>query len=220
MAETACLEWAKSIDNLLSDTEGLKLFRQFLAQECVTHPLDFYLACVGLRKSSASNQDLERLRLFLKSLYRKYLRKNSDSFVPLSDEIRRILECEINSISLSWSTAVEKAQEEVRSLLSNSLYQQFLKSDIYVQHLQKFFPQNDSNDLCNDGAPAATAQLLPTLHEDSEFASSDGGRKEKPRTKPPNPYFISYYTTVSTVDSERQSMGSDADFHSLTDSSM
>jgi axin 1 len=64
----SCLRWARNLSSLLSDPEGVNLFRSYLAQEVPTHanPLDFWFACEGLRKQT----DPERIAQFVKVIFR------------------------------------------------------------------------------------------------------------------------------------------------------
>lgn len=56
-----CFDWANSLKNLLSDSEGLDLFQNFLDQEqCPLHSLQFWFACRGFGMQNEQGQpDIE-----------------------------------------------------------------------------------------------------------------------------------------------------------------
>lgn len=64
----ACLRWAKSLYNLLEDTDGVDLFKKYLQSEGRLHAdaLDFWFACEGLRKMS----EPERVQQLIKVIYK------------------------------------------------------------------------------------------------------------------------------------------------------
>lgn len=64
----ACLKWANSLHSLLQDPDGVKLFHQYLESEGQHHAdtLDFWFACEGLRKQTAT----EKIHQLVKVIYR------------------------------------------------------------------------------------------------------------------------------------------------------
>ena len=63
------LRWARNLNSLLEDPEGVRLFRRYLAQEGPSHadPLEFWFACNGLKNQ---HPDPEKTTQLVKVIFR------------------------------------------------------------------------------------------------------------------------------------------------------
>ena len=163
------LKWAESIHFLLEDSDGIKLFNQFLEQEQCSNQLSFYFACRGFKlvppddKVKATN--LARL------IYRKYIKGEALKLLPdtkreIADKIKQdvvdqhLLDC---------------AQTEVYNSMQTDTYPLFLKSDLYVQYIQNGgeSPKTTSNTSSGSNSVLPVVGPLPTLQEGEELRHED-----------------------------------------------
>lgn len=63
-----CLQWSRSLRNLLEDRKGLELFEKFLQQEGHLYTLSFWFACEGLK----DERDPDKLQTVTRALFRRY----------------------------------------------------------------------------------------------------------------------------------------------------
>ncbi|XP_057665598.1 axin-1 isoform X1 [Diorhabda carinulata] len=164
----ACLKWANSLQSLLQDPDGVRLFHIYLESEGQHHAdaLDFWFACEGLRKHTAR----EKIQQLVKVIYKKFFVKSA---LPLDDELRKEIGKNIKSSQCLEPpvTLFDKAQAIVKQSIDKTTYPNFLKSDMYLQYLENV--QNlssSSSDFGNDYSNLANGpDPLPTLHEDMEL---------------------------------------------------
>lgn len=170
------MRWAQSLHHLLEDSDGVELFRTFLIQEGQLDTLDFWFACEGLKKQS----DQERVIQLVKVIYRKYLQKSQ---FAIPDDLRKEVNRRVKEgKELLHSGVFDAVQAAVEKLISHTTYPNFLKSDLYLQHVQSM--QNaSSSDNGESGSSSGSAGSrdppglgagcpLPTLHEDAELSFS------------------------------------------------
>lgn len=82
-----CLRWAESLDTLLEDGEGVKLYKAFLDQELESSKaLDFWFACSGLKLMDT--KDVGRITSLVKLIYKLYIRRE---VLGLSSAIKRTI---------------------------------------------------------------------------------------------------------------------------------
>lgn len=167
----SCLKWAESLDNLLQDSDGVRLFKEFLDQEngCSSN-LDFWFACSGLKMGVPA--DSERVLGLVKLIFKKYIK--GDSLRLKSDVKRRIVErMKKNQVD---QTVFDEAQVEIEASMRDDSYPLFLKSDTYLHYVQT--GQESPKQSNSSGGTEALYQpsgvgALPTLHEDEELAPED-----------------------------------------------
>lgn len=132
------LKWAQTLRHLLQDVEGVELFNRFLQQERCEDSLNFWFACEGLKKQPPDKP--ERIQQLIKVIFRKYLRSHNG--LHIDNATRKIITDKVgNGTSaqgfLPDRTIFDAAQREVEHHISTSTYPNFLKSDIYLQYVQK-----------------------------------------------------------------------------------
>ncbi|GJQ72265.1 hypothetical protein Trydic_g3356 [Trypoxylus dichotomus] len=180
LSPPACLQWAKSLYNLLEDPDGVELFKKYLQSEGRHHAdaLDFWFACEGLRKQ----KEPDRVLQLIKVIYKRFFLKSD---LPIADELRRELGRTVKSCTPSeLSVALfDDAQVQVENLINNTTYPNFLKSDMYLHYVQSVpNPNGSSSDFSSESSSSSssvsTRELsnlatgigpLPIIHEDMEF---------------------------------------------------
>lgn len=169
------VRWAINLHLLLQDPIGLDLFKKYLEQEdeLQRDQLNFWFACEGLKEVNEPNKIISSIRAILNRYVKKSHLSVSKEFT--NDAHRRWRE------NKSDKRIFDRLQCEVERIISETSYANFIRSDIYLKYVQDY--QNNDNhhsyefvvgtstaahDLPSLGACAPT-NLLPTLHEDSEF---------------------------------------------------
>ena len=167
----SCFRWAESLASLLEDSDGVKLFQEFLKQEYgCSDTLDFLFACRGLKMVRAT--DNERVVNLVKLICKKFIKGNG---LHLKSEIKRKI-IELYKRNSFDQEIFNEAQAEIENSLRNDSYPLFLKSDIYLQYVQS---ETESPRLSGSSSGQNSAQQslgisqLPTLHEGEELGLED-----------------------------------------------
>ncbi|VDN96086.1 unnamed protein product [Rodentolepis nana] len=175
-------KWAASFDALLSDGEGVALFKSYLVSEGCGNLLDFWFAVQGFR-SKVDPSDRKKILQLIKVIYQTYIRgSTSTSTVPpgsssnarsrrthtpvrLRPETRRAIADRLSHKSSLDQTVFDEAQTEIGHLLRTTAYQAFLKSDAFIMHIQ------EGSKARIQGIPEEDfhRQYLPTVEEDREL---------------------------------------------------
>lgn len=175
------LRWAESLRYLLQDIEGVQLFKQYLEQEHCSNTLDFWFACQGF-KYSVDPSDTQKIYQLIKVIYRTYIR--GETAVCIQPETRKeIYEKISKKVGLDQSI-FDAAQLEVETLMRNTTYPAFLKSDLYVYFVQsggespcRPIPSTPPHGACLPPAPQPAPNLppsgLPTLDEERELRAEE-----------------------------------------------
>uniref|UniRef100_A0A146KVZ0 Axin-1 n=3 Tax=Lygus hesperus TaxID=30085 RepID=A0A146KVZ0_LYGHE len=232
------LLWARDLPSLLSDPDGVTLFKKYLNDEGKSHSdqLDFWFAIEGLRKQT----DPERIAQYVKVIYRRYFLKSQ---LGISDSQRKAVHKRINDTSEYDTHIFDKAQAQVERLIHDTTYPNFLRSDVYLSHVQSM--QNGCNGSSSGSSgpdsqgPCGGGTTLATLHEDEELDITSAPppafapltkdmlmytQKRRASDAVPKPEafaglylhgkgsakMYSSYNPVSRQDSELQSLSSDA----------
>lgn len=232
------LKWAESLHSLLDDQDGISLFRTFLRREACADMLDFWFACSGFRKLEANEGNEEKKVKVAKAIYKKYILDNNGI---VSRQIKPATKSFIKDCVMKHHidpAMFDQAQTEIQTTIEECTYPLFLKSDIYLEYTrtggespkpfsetspasgnEKTVPLEWGGDLDPeeqpDLDPTSTQKLLMETTAQrvvniSRLQDSDKSRKVVDVMAP----------ATSANDSEQQSMSSDADTLSLTDSSV
>lgn len=167
----SCLKWGEGLDSLLHDSDGVRLFKEFLNQEQDVSSVDFWFACSGLKMIGPA--DLEKIIGLSKLVYKKYIRGET---LRLRSDVKRRIVDRMKKGSVD-QTIFDEAQAEIELSMRNNLYPLFLKSDLYLQYVQngQESPKQSSNISGCEPLYQTTDEVhnLPTLHEDKELVSKD-----------------------------------------------
>lgn len=157
-------KWAESFQCLLEDLGGVNLFEKFLNQEGQdTKCLKFLFACRGVKKQDP--RDRETLYKLIKVIFR-----DSRKLSAISDETKEEIKQKLSSNTGVDNTIFDAAQREIEAYITKTTYPNFLRSDLYIQHLRKLQDENSSE---TDGITTSEAgEYLPTVHEDAELQIS------------------------------------------------
>uniref|UniRef100_A0A5K3FM73 RGS domain-containing protein n=1 Tax=Mesocestoides corti TaxID=53468 RepID=A0A5K3FM73_MESCO len=187
-SNSAWQKWSASFDALLSDGEGVALFKAYLESEGCGNLLDFWFAVQGFR-SKVDPSDRKKVLQLIKVIYQTYIRGSSSTTAPppsstssssrcrrnhapvrLRQETRRAIADRLSHKSSLDQTVFDEAQQEVGHLLRNTAYQAFLKSDAFIAHIQQGsgFPPESSIPRHAFGSPVYPGSL-PTVEEDREL---------------------------------------------------
>ncbi|XP_060867955.1 axin-1 isoform X3 [Metopolophium dirhodum] len=183
--------WARNLDSLLADPNGVNLFRQNLkleeetgqGQQC-SKVLEFWLACQGLY--GHTDQKADKLRSII---YKKLFLKAD---LGVDEECRRYVMQRVK-VSTANKTALPKnlfdeALIQVEKFLNDTLYPAFLQSDTYITYIRSldcgidFYDGKVVNHIPDTEekvvpsryqAPPDRSQTLLTLKEDAELSSNE-----------------------------------------------
>ena len=162
------LKWAENLNLLLEDSDGVKLFKEFLDQEHCSNTLDFWFACRGL-KMVPPHDDI-KITAIVKLIYKKFFKTDQLHFKP---DTRRTIVDRINRKEFSQSI-FDIAQKEIEELMQSETYPLFLKSDLYVQYIQAGGDSpKTSNTSSGSNSVRPVSGILPTVQEDSVLRSED-----------------------------------------------
>jgi len=130
----AYVRWAENLSNLLSDPDGVELYRNYLKNENVVELLDFWFACQGLKK--LPTESTEKIFQLIKVINRKFLRSR---LVPVEEKTRKEIQERIAAKDTASQDIFDAAQREVEDRMTRTTYRNFMGSEAYlnyVQHMQ------------------------------------------------------------------------------------
>lgn len=127
-----CLQWARTLSNLLEDREGAELFKTYVELEGGIHKerLNFYFACEGLKQES----DPEKTKKIIGLIYSKILKK-SDLHVP--NDVKQLVKAGLKDEVAISSRIYDQMQKDVKRIIQETTYPNFLQSDIYLDYVQQ-----------------------------------------------------------------------------------
>jgi len=155
LAETPpYLRWAENLHFLLADPDGVELFEKFLEQENCSHLLkvrlilvlkfncsqklmrafsfpQFWFACEGLKRQWTEDQD--KAVQIIQVIHKKYIRPRR---VNVTELIRREVNDRVANKATLDAHIFDEAQKEVEDLMRDSVYVNFLNSDVYLSYIQ------------------------------------------------------------------------------------
>eukprot|EP00092_Neocalanus_flemingeri_P012855 GFUD01013851.1.p1 GENE.GFUD01013851.1~~GFUD01013851.1.p1 ORF type:complete len:913 (+),score=250.55 GFUD01013851.1:418-3156(+) len=127
----AYMKWAENLHNLLSDPDGVELYKNYLKTENVGELLDFWFACEGLKRLPSDQN--EKIFQLIKVINRKFLRSK---MVPIAEETRKVIQDKIGGKSLIDQHIFDSAQIEVEDRMTRTTYRNFLGSEMYLNYIQ------------------------------------------------------------------------------------
>lgn len=158
----AAYRWAQSLQCLLEDIQGVSLFKKFLEQEGQdTSCLSFWFACRGVKKIDAN--DREGLVKLIKIVFSKKVKRIS----AISDETKEEIKHKLATNTDVNDTIFDTAQREIEAYMMKTTYPNFLRSDLYIQHLGGW--QNELSPEKERVVTPEPVEQLPTVHEDAEL---------------------------------------------------
>lgn len=164
-----CLRWAESLSFLLEDSDGVRLFKQYLDTEHNTALLDFWFACSGLQMVSENDQ--HKVENLVKLIFKKYVKANQ---LNLKSDIRKRVVDKLKGGSAHIDCNIyEEAKQHVEDILKSDMYPLFLKSDVYLQYVQAYSDSPKTSSSSVSSTRPMSAAALPTLPEEEELRQED-----------------------------------------------
>lgn len=170
-----CLTWARNLHSLLSDPDGVKLFRKYLEEEGASDTLDFWFACAGLRKQAPSPPD--KVAQIVRVIYRRFFLKTQ---LEIDESLRKQVHTRLKDSTTPLDIHVfDEACESVEKLITDTTYPNFLRSDVYLSHVRAIqtgpvsdlsCSSGESGEVSADGGQSSGG--LATLHEDKELETT------------------------------------------------
>lgn len=184
----AYLRWAENLHNLLSDPDGVELYKNYLKTENVGELLDFWFACEGLKR--LPNDQGEKIFQLIKVINRKFLRSKA---VPIHDDTRKSIQEKIAAKSNIDQNIFDSAQLEVEDRMTRTTYRNFLASEMYLNYIQaqQIGPESDFSPKHSDShstESSLSGRGLPMADDSGHFSGvQDTGEKSKSgqSTRPP-----------------------------------
>jgi len=125
------MRWAENLHNLLSDPDGVELYKNYLKAENVGELLDFWFACEGLKRLPVDQT--EKMYQLVKVINRKFLRSK---VVPILEETRKVIQEKIGSKEAVDNRVFDAAQAEVEERMTRTTYRNFLSCELYLSYVQ------------------------------------------------------------------------------------
>lgn len=160
------MKWAQSLSYLLGDREGVALFKRFVEQEGGIHQdrLKFFLACDGL----ADVREPEKIKQMIDAIY-KFLKRTQ---IPVSEEVRGAIKLLRRNELEPRTDIFDKMYDEVRHTMAQTTFISFLKSDIYLGHVQSMTSTNSRAPLQQPAQGLSAASSMSGSHSSSGSGGS------------------------------------------------
>lgn len=120
-------QWSRSFDTLLSDKNGLELFKGFLKSEFSEENLEFWIACEEFRFAVDS-----KLPIAAQKIYGDFVAFQAPKEVNLDSTTRTTT---ISSLENPSKDTFELAQHKIQALMEKDSYPRFIESELYQQLL-------------------------------------------------------------------------------------
>ena len=165
------MEWAENLHKVLSDPDGVELYKQYLKTENVSELLDFWFACEGLKRLPVDQT--EKMFQLIKVINRKYL---CSKVVPIVEETRKTIQDKIGAKQEVNQRIFDAAQVEVEERMAGTTYRNFLASEMYLNFIKAL--QTGESDLSAKASSSHSTESSisgpagPRLQDDSRHFSA------------------------------------------------
>ncbi|XP_067893829.1 regulator of G-protein signaling 21-like [Heterodontus francisci] len=122
--------WSESVDNLLSHKAGQAAFRSFLRKEFSEENIDFWLACEAYKKIKSPT----KLASEAKKIYSQFIKVEAPKEINIDFTTREDI---TKNISEPTHSSFDLAQKVIYSLMAKDCYPRFLRSDSYLELVNK-----------------------------------------------------------------------------------
>lgn len=132
------LNWARTLNHLLEDRDGVELFKKYVEEEAPAYNdhLNFYFACEGLKQQT----DPEKIKQIIGAIYR-FLRKSQ---LSISDDLRAQIKAIKTNPELPLSPHIfDPMQRHVEVTIRDNIYPTFLCSEMYILYIQQMSAQQE-----------------------------------------------------------------------------
>ena len=165
-------KWLESLDNLLSDPDGVELFRKFLKTEFSAENLEFWLA---VEKYKSLKTPIE-IGLQKSAIFQRFIHENAPSQVNLEERLRREI---IANLKLPDISIFNQAQRKTYHILRYDCYPRFKSCTILADYIQENRLASMKGSLPPDDD--VSSQKLKLSHSDIQFPrqSNDSEKTHK-----------------------------------------
>ncbi|KAJ8357248.1 hypothetical protein SKAU_G00200420 [Synaphobranchus kaupii] len=122
-------KWAESLDMLINNAAGLKIFSNFLNSEFSQENIEFWVECEEYRRMTSK----DKLANKANEIYSAYVDVESPKQVNLDSATREKTGKNMAAVSLS---CFEEAQSKIFLLMEKDSYRRFLKSKLFLNLVQ------------------------------------------------------------------------------------
>ncbi|KAL5012658.1 hypothetical protein ScPMuIL_011209 [Solemya velum] len=122
-------QWSRCFESLLTDKNGLELFRGFLRSEFSEENIEFWIACEDLKTCKANKVTAKAHKI-----YSDFVAVQAPKEINLDSKTRIQA---ISSLVNPSRDVFDKAQKRIQGLMEKDSYPRFLQSDIYLQLISK-----------------------------------------------------------------------------------
>ncbi|XP_052841269.1 axin isoform X4 [Drosophila gunungcola] len=132
------LNWARTLNHLLEDRDGVELFKKYVEEEAPAYNdhLNFYFACEGLKQQT----DPEKIKQLIGAIYR-FLRKSQ---LSISDDLRAQIKAIKTNPEIPLSPHIfDPMQRHVEVTIRDNIYPTFLCSEMYILYIQQMSAQQE-----------------------------------------------------------------------------
>ncbi|KMZ06757.1 Axn [Drosophila simulans] len=132
------LNWARTLNHLLEDRDGVELFKKYVEEEAPAYNdhLNFYFACEGLKQQT----DPEKIKQIIGAIYR-FLRKSQ---LSITDDLRAQIKAIKTNPEIPLSPHIfDPMQRHVEVTIRDNIYPTFLCSEMYILYIQQMSAQQE-----------------------------------------------------------------------------
>ncbi|XP_075147071.1 protein axin isoform X1 [Haematobia irritans] len=161
------LNWARTLNHLLEDRDGVELFKKYVEEEAPAYNdhLNFYFACEGLKQQT----DPEKIKQIIQAIYR-FLRKSQ---LSVSEDLRRNIKAGLkNEIPLS-PNIFDSMQKHVENTIRDNIYPSFLCSEMYILYIQQMSAAHER--FSSSGGPTGGGSCSTGSSSSSGASCGSGG---------------------------------------------
>ncbi|CAF96332.1 unnamed protein product [Tetraodon nigroviridis] len=124
----SALQWSDSFEELLSHSDGVEVFSQFLRKEFSEENIEFWLACEEYKTIDSETKLLSKA----KYIYTVFCEPDSPKEINIDYNTRMAIQ---RGVAKPTKGCFEAAQLQVYNLMKKDSYPRFLLSDTYLRLL-------------------------------------------------------------------------------------
>ena len=123
------IQWAESLNDLLSDPEGVEMFLSFLRKEHSAENIQFWIECQKYKNTAA-----EKLSDAARNIHKEYLMENARFQINIDSSRLKEIEQNLDKVN-AWTFA--NVEQDIFHLMKRDSYPRFLKSQMYLNLLHR-----------------------------------------------------------------------------------
>ena len=171
--------WLESLDNLLCDSVGISLFREFLITQFCVENLEFWVA---VEKYKNLKNPIE-IGLNKSAIFQKYIHDRAPSQVNLEEKLRREI---LSSMSIPNTALFNHAQKQVYHTLRYDCYPRFKNSTVLSTYIKENKYSHIKNSVNNEETSQASFSDIHSSCQSIDPGAS-ASENEKPQRHTSNP---------------------------------